>query len=264
MIARRTVLDLSIGSEAVVSNLKPLTFPGAGAYTLGFHAFQNTQQTENAIYIQTIPEFGLDLAGKFGADRLESAAFETTFTVGGGMIAGTPSPESDYITIMGHNNNGRELQISQQYGESLGVDSGADDNPFLLNSTIQAGQMISEGVSIRLEQDAIIDTLLFTHLDVGEVVRYGVDGSFHELIYDDAGHEQYIAGVQGLELQPMFLPAGSRLTIEHGGGGDGFGLSSLIVRAAVPEPSTLANVVYVMAILGIRQRQRHRKANVHA
>ena len=223
------VENIDMGSQAVMAEANPLSLNTSGA-KVAFFADQNTAgggatHQLDAIYVADIPEFAIDFGGRFGADLVDSgrpAAEPQWFSIQGGGD-GMQVPASDFVYMQGLDSSGQHHPLIQNYGVSLGVDSGIGE-PSLLDP--------SEAVTIRGDYDIVIDLLTFTQLDVNESVLIGVDGSLTEYVYDGQGEDQYLDGMQGIPL-PLLLPAGSTLTIENGGGGDGFGLSGVIARRRV-------------------------------
>jgi len=252
MITRRTVRDIQMGSEAVVSNARPLSNPGLGGFTLGFHASQFDPHTETAVYVKTIAQTGIDFGGRFGASALgnNGAIAEAYFSVVGGGETGTPPPDSDYVLMTAGTSGGLPASLGQEYGSGLGVNSGPGDNGYLI-STLASG--LHERVTITANYDMIIDAVTFSSLDVGESVRFFHDfTSFEDGIFLE-NPVTMMEGLQYMSVNSLYLAAGSRFTIEHGGIGDGFAINSLILTV-VPTPGALT----LLSLCGVLASQRRR------
>ena len=218
--------NIYMGSQAVMSEANPLSFNTSGA-KVAFFADQRTVGGGqlDAIYVADILEFGIDFAGRFGGDVVDPGRLPAEpqwFSTKGGADGMQP-PASDFVYMLGQDSSGQHHPLVQNYGVSLGVDSGIGE-PSLIDA--------SEAVTIRADYDVVVDTLTFTELDVNDVVLIGIDGAWNEYVYDGGGQDQYIDGIQAIPL-PLLLPAGSTLSIENGGVGDGFGLSGVIARRDV-------------------------------
>jgi hypothetical protein len=219
-ITRRTVLGVSMGSEAVRRNPYAFSNPSGGGYTLAFHAYQYNPHTINAVYIRTIDRTGVDLGGMFGGDTLAGhfAGEAGMFSIAGGGSTGE-SPEGDFLEVLPYND--QSAVLTQEYGLGLGVGS-LNDPSFNINS--------SEGVSFDTDYDMIVDGVTFMGLDPGEPVRFLLDNvPVMETIFE-GNTVSVMEGLQYIGLDSLLVPAGSTFTVQHGGGADdGFRLSSLIL-----------------------------------
>ena len=226
MITRRTVLDLDMGSEAIRRNSHPFSLPGAGSFVLTFHAYQLNPHTLTAIYALASPLASIDFGGLFGASAHPNTLTTEPafFKVVGGGSTGTRSGESDDVQLTGTNTLGQALPLFQEYGAGLGVNSGPGDNPFLINTN--AG--ISERVDLRCDHDVIVSGVTFTNLDVGEGVRFLLDGAVVIDAVFTGNPENVMDGLQYMKIPPLAVAPGSAFSIEHAGSGDGFALSSML------------------------------------
>ena len=250
MITRRTVLDLNMGSEALVANHRPLSMQSAGGFTLGFHAYQLNPHTEHAVYVKNIQQTGIDLGGIFGADILDAPASSAQFTVKGGGTSGSTT-DSDFIRVSARDDWGNSLYAVQQYGSGLGV-GGPDpaDNPYRLNTN--SGK--SESLVIDADYDMMLDVITFTNLDQGESVRFLLNGTVVMHTTFESNLAGMMSGIQGISLDSQLIPAGSYFSIEHGGGfDDGFAVSSLILNV-VPSPASLP-LLGLGGLLATRRRR---------
>ncbi len=236
MITRRTVLDLNMGSEAIVRNYKPFSLSGAGGFTLTFHAYQLNPHTLTAIYALVGPLTAIDFGGIFGGNVHHNLppGQPAFFSVKGGGSTGMPPDDSDYVLMTGSNTLGQTLALSQEYGAGMGVNSGPGDNPFLINTN--AG--ISERVELRCDHEVIVSGATFTNLDVGEGVRFLLDGAVVIDAVFTGNPENVMDGLQYMKIPPLAVAPGSTFSIEHAGSGDGFALSSMIF-GEVAEPNAV-------------------------
>jgi hypothetical protein len=253
-IGSKTLIGVSIGNEAVFASATPLsTRTGAGYVTFLGELFNDAHPPANGVYVARFDGVGIDLAGRFGGDFLQNNlpfGAPHFFKVRGGGFTGELSTDSDVMTVFARNSLGVDFTLRQEYGSALGVDSGAGDDPLLINN--HAG--IAEGVSITLDYDVHIDSILFSSLDPGEQVRIGVNNVFTDVTYEPLNPGEVMDGLQSIEMNAQLLPAGHTLTIEAGGVGNGFALSNVILHAVVvPEPTTVASVL-VSTILLRRRR----------
>lgn len=252
MITRRTVLDINMGSEALVANHRPLSRPSAGGFTLGFHAYQLNPHTEHAVYVKNIQQSGIDLGGIFGADVHDFGPVTAQFSVKGGGTTGGGSPEeSDFITVTGRDDWGHSLQLHQTYGSGLGVSSGTPaDDPSRLNSNGGA----SESLQLSAVYDMMLDGITFTGLDVGESVRFLLNGTTVQTTLFEGNQVTMMSGLQYVDLGSLMVPAGSYFAIEHGGGSDdGFAVSSVIL-GVIPSPGALS-LLGLGGLLATRRRR---------
>lgn len=252
MITRRTVLNVEMGSEALVSNHRPLSSPGLGGHTLGFHAYQQNPHTETAVYVKAIAQTGIDFGGRFGASVLSDngASVQGYFGFVGSGETVSPPPDSDYVLLTAGTSGGTPAALSQEYGNGLGVNSGPGDDGFMIN-TLASGE--HERVTIAADYDMIVDAVTFAGLDVGESVRFYLDFTAFEDGIFESNPVGMMEGLQYMSVNSLYVPAGSSFTIEHGGIGDGFAISSMLITV-VPSPGTLTLLALGGAVASRRRR----------
>lgn len=252
MITRRTVLDIEMGSEALVSNARPLSRPGLGGHTLAFHASQLNPHTATAVYVKTITQTGIDFGGRFGASVLSGngSSVQGYFGFLGSGETVSPPQDSDYVLLTAGTSGGMPAALGQEYGNGLGVNSGPSDDGFMIN-TLAGGE--HERVTITADYDMIVDAVTFTGLDVGESVRFYLDFTAFEDAIFESNPVGMMEGLQYMSVNALYVPAGSTFTIEHGGLGDGFAISSMLITA-VPSPGTLTLLALGGALASRRRR----------
>jgi hypothetical protein len=248
MITRRTVLDIQMGSEAVVANARPLSNPGLGAYTLGFFAYQLNPHTETAVYVKTTSQAGLDFGGLFGATNISDLGG----AVNSWEFGMSSESESDHVT-MSASFGGNAAFLGQNYGAGIGVLSSGDsaDGDGVLVNTTSSGE--HERLSIHADYDMIVDGMTFTSMDLGESVRFFLDGTLVMDATFEGNKASVMEGLQYMALDSLFVAAGSSFAIEHGGIGDGFAISSMILNV-VPTPSALS-LFGLGGLIAIRRRR---------
>lgn len=252
MITRRTVLDLAMGSEAIVPNYKPFSNPSGGGFTLGFHAYQLNPHTETAVYVKTIAQSGIDFGGRFGGDTHDNGSLSARFKVSGGGNTAYGLPEySDFVTITARNDFGERLMPYQTYGSGLGVASGSPaDDPSRLNTS--DGK--TEVLWMTAVYDMTVDGVTFTGMDVGESVNFLLDGTLVAHVVFEGNQVATMSGLQYIDLGSLHVPVGSYFGIEHGGGfDDGFAISSVIF-GVVPSPSSLS-LLGISGLVAARRRR---------
>ena len=102
------------------------------------------------------------------ASLATSQGQRTLFGVAGG-VPGPGDDAEDTVGVLGRNSLGQDVPISQNYGTSLGVDSGHGDAPALLDSYIDpVFGVVREGMKMRFDSDVTLNELHLFDLDVGE------------------------------------------------------------------------------------------------